>query len=74
MRKIKLSQWAKNNNVCYRTAWNYFKAGKFEGKSEVSDKGSIFVLEEEVKEKTQEISYSELVMAIRELTEAVKNK
>ena len=65
MRKIKLSQWAKNNNVCYRTAWNYFKAGKFEGKSEVSDKGSIFVFEEEVKDKNLEIKeVSEQILSL----------
>ncbi len=55
MKKIKLSDWAKKNAVCYRTAWNYFKEGKFVGKSEVSDTGSIYVFEEEVKQKSEEI-------------------
>lgn len=65
MEKIKLSQWAKNNGVCYRTAWNYFKEGRFEGKSEVSDKGSIFVFEEEVKDKSLEIKeVSEQILSL----------
>jgi|SRR5574344_530123 predicted site-specific integrase-resolvase len=32
MRYIKLSQWAKNNGVSYRTAWNYYKKGELAGK------------------------------------------
>jgi predicted site-specific integrase-resolvase len=48
MVKIKLSEWAKKNAVCYRTAWNYFKKGKFDKNSEISDSGSIFILDNEV--------------------------
>lgn len=44
MRKIKLSQWAKENAVCYRTAWNRFKAGFFKGKSEVAENGTILII------------------------------
>lgn len=28
---MKLSEWAKKNSVCYRTAWNLFKAGQVPG-------------------------------------------
>lgn len=45
--KIKLSEWAKKNCVCYRTAWNYFKNGKFDGSSEISETGSIYIIEKE---------------------------
>lgn len=48
MSKIKLSEWAKKNAVCYRTAWNYFKKGKFDKNSEISDSGSIFILDNEI--------------------------
>ena len=44
MRKIKLSEWAKENAVCYRTAWNYYKSGKFGEKCIISDTGSVFIL------------------------------
>lgn len=29
---MKLSKWAKENNVTYRTAWNYYNAGLLKGK------------------------------------------
>lgn len=29
---MKLSQWAKQHGLCYRTAWNMFKAGKLPGR------------------------------------------
>ena len=47
MRKIKLSRWAKENAACYRTAWNYFQAGKFAGRSEKTPQGTIFIWEAE---------------------------
>ncbi len=56
MRKIKLSKWAKNNAVCYRTAWNYFKSGKFNGCSEVTPTGSIYVFDQDVKENIGKVS------------------
>ncbi len=68
MKKIKLSQWAKDNDVCYRTAWNKFKEGHFP-KSEVSDKGSIFVFVEESKEKPKK----DIRGPLNELLGAVKN-
>jgi predicted site-specific integrase-resolvase len=41
--KIKLSQYAKMNSVCYKTAYLWFKAGKIKEKTEISPSGSIFV-------------------------------
>lgn len=38
---IKLSKWAKENNVTYRTAWNYFKSGILKGKK--LDTGTILI-------------------------------
>ena len=32
MKYIKLSKWAKENNVTYRTAWTYFSSGMLQGK------------------------------------------
>ena len=73
--KIKLSQWAKNHNVCYKTAWNYYNEGKFEGKCEVSETGSIYIFEDEVKDKIEkEQGLPELIAAIKSLTKAIENK
>lgn len=60
--KIKLSEWARRNSVSYKTAWNYYKQGKFLGKSEVNDAGSIFILEESdgLEEKIRQIVNQEL--------------
>ena len=43
---IKLSTWAKRNNVCYTTAWRWVRAGKFPGRTLVTETGSIFVIDE----------------------------
>ncbi len=64
--KIKLSQWAKNHNVCYKTAWNYYKEGRFE-KTEVNEKGSIFVFDDSVPEETIEDVLSEFSKRIKNL-------
>lgn len=38
---IKLSKWAKENNVTYRTAWSYYKSGLLKGKQ--LDTGTILI-------------------------------
>ena len=43
---IKLSTWAKNNNVCYKTAWKWVVDGKFPFKTFISDTNRIFVIED----------------------------
>lgn len=43
---IKLSTWAKQNNVCYRTAWNWVIEGKFPLRTFVSKTNRIFVIED----------------------------
>ena len=45
---IKLSTWAKRNNVCYRTAWRWVNEGKFPQKTFVTESGSIFVIDDGV--------------------------
>jgi predicted site-specific integrase-resolvase len=45
MKKIKLSTYAKNNNLCYRTAYNYYNSGILKG--EQLETGTILVYEEE---------------------------
>ena len=47
--KMKLSVWAKNNGVCYRTAWNYSRSGKL--KVEKLPSGLIVVVGEKRKEE-----------------------
>ena len=42
MKKVKLSTYAKSNDISYRTAWNYHKNGIIP--TEVNERGSIFVL------------------------------
>lgn len=63
MNKIKLSEWAKLNNVCYRTAWNYYKQGQFEGKSEIC-KGKIYIFSDLVTEKPQKLSEKDILLDI----------
>lgn len=43
---IKLSTWAKQNNVCYRTAWNWVIEWKFPLRTFVSKTNRIFVIED----------------------------
>jgi predicted site-specific integrase-resolvase len=51
---MKLSEWAKKNNVCYKTAWRHFKDGKLPCSYRLfGDKGAIRVDEE--KEEAQKI-------------------
>jgi putative resolvase len=51
MKEIKLSEYAKIKNRCYRTMWNHFHEGKLPNAYK-SDSGSIYIkLEEEKKEK-----------------------
>ena len=44
---IKLSTWAKRNNVCYTTAWRWVRAGKFPGRTFMSETGRVFVIEDD---------------------------
>jgi predicted site-specific integrase-resolvase len=44
MKKIKLSKWAKINDVNYQTAYKWIKSNQFPDKYEYSDSGSIFVI------------------------------
>ena len=44
---IKLSTWAKRNNVCYTTAWRWVHSGKFPQKTLITETGSIFVVDDE---------------------------
>lgn len=41
--KIKLSQWAKEQGISYRTAWNWFKTGKMPVKTVQMKTGTILV-------------------------------
>lgn len=47
---MKLSQWAKQNSVSYRTAWNHFKAGKIQGAYQLSS-GTVVVPDDALKEE-----------------------
>jgi putative resolvase len=42
--KIKLSVWAKSNNITYKTAYDWFKKGLLPLKHEVTPSGSIFII------------------------------
>ena len=51
--KVKLSQFAKDQNVTYRTAWQWFKDGKIKS-TERNCTGHIYVvLEDAVKRKEE---------------------
>lgn len=43
MNTIKLSVWAKQNDITYRTAWNWFKQGKMPCKAFQTASGTILV-------------------------------
>ena len=45
---IKLSTWAKQNNVCYKTTWNWVVEGKFPLRTFVSKTNRIFVIDDDV--------------------------
>ena len=45
MNKIKLSTYAKKNNLCYRTAYNYFHSGTLKG--EQLESGTILVYDDQ---------------------------
>lgn len=47
MKRIKLSQWAKQQGVCYRTAWNWINENKLPVKFEKTPSGSFFIIEDE---------------------------
>ena len=40
---MKLTDWAKHQGIGYRTAWNYFKAGKIPGAYRLNKTGAIIV-------------------------------
>lgn len=46
---IKLSTWAKRNNVRYTTTWRWVRAGKFPGRTFMSETGRVFVIEDETR-------------------------
>lgn len=46
---MKLSTWAKSQGICYRTAWNWFKAGKLPVESYQTKTGTIIVQENKLK-------------------------
>ena len=63
---IKLSKWAKEQGVSYRTAWNYFKAGNLKGKQ--LETGTILV------EIDKQIKTEELKTAIYTRVSSSENK
>ncbi|MCK9416626.1 IS607 family transposase [Candidatus Dojkabacteria bacterium] len=45
---MKLSEWSKKEGINYRTAWNWFKAGKLPVESYQTETGTIIVKEKDV--------------------------
>ncbi len=45
--KIKLSRYAKQNDITYKTAYLWFRNGLIKEKTEVTPSGSIFVIIED---------------------------
>lgn len=50
MKRIKLSLWAKQQGIAYRTAWNWYKAGRLPARAHQTPTGTILV---EVGEEAQ---------------------
>lgn len=58
-KKIKLSQWAKNNGLLYMTAWRMIKSGRFPLPVEQLETGTILVeLPDEVKSEKKNVIYA----------------
>ena len=47
---MKLSEWAKKNNVCYQTAWNHFRSGKIKNAYKL-ETGTVVIPEEKIREE-----------------------
>jgi predicted site-specific integrase-resolvase len=54
--RIKLSEWAKQNGVCYKTAWRWFHEGKLPCKAVQISTGTILVETEYSEPKKNETS------------------
>ena len=64
---MKLSDWAKNNGLSYRTAWNLFKAGKLPVKAIQLESGTIIVT-------TDVINNSRKIELCEELLKILRNE
>lgn len=53
--KIKLSKWAKLNDVQYATAFRWIQDGKFPEKYEYTPSGSIFIIQDDKPTKTNNV-------------------
>jgi len=54
---MKLTDWAKLQGVCYRSAWNYFHAGKIPGAFRLPS-GAIIVPDEKPLKKEHIVTYA----------------
>ncbi len=70
---MKLSTWAKNNNIVYQTAWNLFKAGKLPVKAYKLPTG-IIVVEDDKMSRENLIKDIETFCFLNYDEEAAKNK
>ena len=50
---MKLSEWARQQGICYRTAWRWFKSGKLPVRAVQISTGTILV--EEIKESAESV-------------------
>jgi len=72
MKEIKLSEWARSNNISYRNAWNSMQAGTLPVKTKTNTNGRIFALIDEpqiVKEK-KSIEFAMPTLAGKEIMSA----
>ena len=51
---MKLSTYAKKTGICYKTAWNWYKAGRIQGYQ--SETGTIIVSEPEIPLASQRVA------------------
>ena len=55
--RMKLSEWAKEKNICYRTAWNWLKDGKIKN-YEIDENRRVYVVEENKNISTDTFVYA----------------
>lgn len=70
MAKVKLSDYCKNNGISYVTGYRWFKEGKFPGKIEQTDTGTILVEENDLNNSEENHIMS---MFLKKIIEFSKN-
>jgi len=64
----KLSVWARENNISYKTAYNWFNENKLPVDAIKTESGSIFIIDENIEKN----SMKELINVVKEILQEIK--